>query len=78
MVTLDLDDALIADYERAAADHGRSLENELRGALAAMRPRRRLNGAELIALSERLRAGTPPAAVASDSTLLIREDRDSR
>jgi plasmid stability protein len=74
----NLDDALIADYKRAAADHGRSLESELRHALAAQRPRKRLSPAELIALSEALRANTPAAAVAADSTLLIREDRDSR
>jgi antitoxin FitA len=74
----NLDDALIADYKRAAADHGRSLEHELRHALAAMRPKRQLNRDELIALSERLRADTPPASAAVDSTPLIREDRDSR
>ncbi|MBN8807342.1 MAG: hypothetical protein J0I47_03765 [Sphingomonas sp.] len=74
----NLDDGLIADYKQAAASHGRSLEAELREALATMRPRPRLSKAELIALSERLRANTPLAAAASDSTLLIREDRDSR
>lgn len=74
----NLDDALIADYKLAAVAHGRSLENELRDALAAMRPRQKLMGADLIAWSERLRAGTPASAAAIDSTMLIRDDRDTR
>ena len=77
-ITIDLDDALIEDYRRAAADHGRSLEAELRSALAAARPRRRLSKEELLALSDRLLAMTPPSAAAVDSTALIREDRDER
>lgn len=74
----NLDDALIADYKRVAADNGRSLEAELRDALAAMRPRRRMSKSELVALSNRLCALTPETAAAVDSTLLIREDRDAR
>lgn len=74
----NLDDALIADYKKAAADKGGSLEAELRDALAAMRPRERKTKEELLALSERLCALTPASAAAVDSTLLIREDRESR
>lgn len=72
----NLDDALIADYKRAAAEHGRSLETELRDALAAMRPRKRLMGAEFIAMSERLRAGTSNRPGSVEGWELIREDRD--
>ena len=72
----NLDDALIADYKRAAAEHGRSLETELREALAAMRPRKRLMGAAFIAMSERLRAGTSNKAGSIEGWKLIREDRD--
>ena len=43
-----------------------------------MRPRQKLLGADLIAFSERLRTGTPAEAIATDSTALIREDRDAR
>jgi plasmid stability protein len=74
----NLDDSIIADYKQAAADRGRSLEAELRDALAVMRPKRLLSKDELIALSQTLRADTPPSAAAMDSTALIRADRDAR
>lgn len=74
----NLDDGLIADYKRVAADRGRSLEAELRDALANMRPRSRKSKEELLALSRMLCADTPASAAAIDSTLLIREDRDER
>lgn len=72
----NLDDALIADYKRAAVDHGRSLEAELRAALAAGRPRKRPSPAELIALSETLRAQTGKKVGSVEGWQLIREDRD--
>ena len=74
----NLDDALIADFKQAAVRNGRSLEAELRDALAAARPRRRLTTEEKFALSRALTALTPPEARLMDSTPLIREDRDSR
>ena len=74
----NLDDAVIADYRRAAASKGRSLEAELREALAQARPKMRLSKEELIALSERLRALTPASAAAVDSTPYIRQMRDER
>lgn len=73
-----LDDALLSDYRLAADRNGRSLEAELREALAQARPRLRLSADELRALSARLRGETPASAVAIDSTDLIREDRDMR
>lgn len=72
----NLDDALIADYKRAAADHGRSLEAELREVLSAMRPRHRPSAAELMALSEKIRSGTANTAGSDEGWQLIREDRD--
>jgi plasmid stability protein len=74
----NLDDAVVADYKQAAAERGRSLEAELRDALTAARPRRRLSKVELVALSERLRGATPLSATKVDSTDLIRADRDAR
>jgi len=74
----NLDDEVIAAYKAAATRHGRSLEAELREALATMQPRARLAGGDLIALSESLRVGTPAKAATIDSTSLIREDRDAR
>ena len=74
----NLDDGLIEDFRQYAADRGRSLEAELRDALAAMRPKRRLSGDELIALAHRLWAEVPDRAAMSDSTAAIRQDRDSR
>nr|WP_255586578.1 hypothetical protein [Hephaestia mangrovi] len=73
-----MDDAVVADYKQAAAEHGRSLEAELRDVLTNARPKRRLSKAELIALSERLRAATPLSSAKIDSTDLIRADRDAR
>ena len=73
----NLDDDVIADYRRHAADRGRSLEAELRDALTAGRPKRRLSAAEKLALSARMRALTPPAAAVVDSTAFIREERDA-
>lgn len=74
----DLDDALIADYKLAAARHGRSLAAELRDGLARSRPTRRLVGSELIDTIHRLWELNPDRELMSDSTLLIREDRDAR
>lgn len=78
MLIRNLDDDLIADYKRSAQDNGRSLEAELRDVLASMRPKKQLDRDELISLSQRLRALTPPAAAAVDSTRLIRAERDAR
>lgn len=72
----NLDDELLDDYRRAAKDRGRSLEAELRDALARARPKRRLSREELIALSLSLQALTPADVVPSDSTPMIREMRD--
>ena len=74
----DLDDAVIADFKQLASHNGRSLEAELRDVLSEHRPKRRLSVEERIALSERLRAFTPPNARLHDSTPGIRADRDSR
>ena len=73
----NLEDALIADYRVAAARAGRSLEAELRDALARARPDIRPSASELKALSAELRAMTP-AVAQTDSTTLIRHDRDKR
>lgn len=72
----DLDDALLDDYRRVADNMGHSLEAELREALVRSRPKRRLSRDELVSLSRRLRAMTPPDAREIDSTPIIREARD--
>lgn len=78
-VTLTLDEALVEDFARVAADRGRSLEAELRDALAAARPQHPKDSAALLRLSDAALAMTPPdgPSVSSDSTLLIRWDRDT-
>lgn len=69
----NLDDGVVTALKRRAERHGRSLEQELRDILSrAARPSRE----ELLAETLRIRAMTP--GVLSDSTELIREDRDSR
>ena len=74
----NLDDAVIADFKHAATRNGRSLEAELRAALAAARPKPRLTTEEKLAIIAKLHAMTPPSASAVDSTQYIREERDSR
>ncbi|UVO52250.1 hypothetical protein M0208_17670 [Sphingomonas sp. SUN019] len=74
----NLDDALLTDYRRAAKNNGRSLEAELRAALAQGRPKNRPSVEELAELSQRLWAMTPESAAVVDSTSYIRSMRDDR
>ena len=70
-----LDDGVVAALKRRARLKGRSLEQELREiltAVAALTPAQRLTRAD------RIRAMTPGQISQSDSTDLIREDRDAR
>ena len=71
----NLDDKLIDAYRAAAERNARSLEAELRDALARTRPR---SPAERDLLQDRarsLRAMTPDVAQ-TPATTLVREDRD--
>jgi plasmid stability protein len=70
-------DETLADYRSAAAAKGRSLEAELRDLIERNRPAREKDSAALMALSERLRAGTPASAASVDSTEYIRWARDT-
>ncbi len=74
----NLDDGLLTEYRRAAKDNARSLEAELRDALARARPKTRLSRDELMSLSQRLWAMTPESAAGIDSTPYIRATRDAR
>jgi plasmid stability protein len=71
----NLEQELLDDYRRAARSNGRSLEAELRMALERMRPRQPKSKEELIALSRRLRAMTPPGPQ-TPSEDIIRAHRD--
>ena len=74
----NLDDAIIAAYRQAASSNGRSLEAELREGLTRGRPAAHKDPEALGRLSRELRAMTPPEGPdTSDSTLLIRWDRDT-
>lgn len=72
----NLDDDVIAEYKRAAADHGRSLEAELREALRSASPRRQRDRDDLVALSQRLRESSISPPGAKEGWILVREDRD--
>ena len=75
VIVRNLDDGVVAALKRRAQLHGQSLEQELRDILsAAVRPAPR----ERVAIAERIRAMTPPAIEHTDSTELIRQDRDRR
>ena len=72
----NLDDDLIADYRAAAVRNNRSLEAEVREALKALRPKKRLSRDELIAKLDEIRAMTPPGVKQTPAEQLVREDRD--
>ena len=69
----NLPDQVVGAFKRRAREHGVSLEQELRDVLtAAARP-----VADRVDVAARLRTMTLPGPQ-SDSTQLIREDRDRR
>ena len=70
----NLDDQVVTALRRKAELHGHSLEQELRIALTAAV---RLGPEERVALSRRIRAMTPTVK-RTDSTDIIRQDRDTR
>lgn len=72
VIVRNLDDKIIAALKAKAELHGHSLERELRAILAgAAKP----NADERLTLADRIRAMTPKRRQ-TDSTLLIRKDRD--
>lgn len=78
VVTIDLDPAIVAGFERVAGEQGRTLEAELRALIEANSPHRMKDCAALLRLSDEALAMTPPDGPdGSDSTLLIRWDRDT-
>lgn len=64
-------------YRELAKAHGRSLEAELRAVIEAGVPQPVKDPARLLAMSAAARARTIRVAEPSDSTDLIREDRDT-
>lgn len=73
VVIRNLDDAIINQFRTKAELNNRSLEAELRDALAAQAP---LTPEQKLALIEKVASMSPPRL--DDSTDLIRQDRDSR
>jgi plasmid stability protein len=71
----NLDEQVVTALRRKAELHGRSLEQELRVALAAAA---RLTNEERVALARRVGDMTPPQVAQTDSAELIRQDRDTR
>lgn len=72
VIIRNLEDEMIVALKAKAALHGHSLEQELRKILAeAAKPRPE----ERMALADQVRAMTPRKRQ-SDSTALVREDRD--
>ena len=70
----NLDDDVVARLKSRAADHGRSLEAELRMLLSEASNRPSLQ--EFRARAEQIAAMTPRDRPQTDSVLLLREDRD--
>jgi len=72
VIVRNLDNRIITALKAKAAAHGQSLEQELRTILAnAALP----NTEDKLALADRIR-GLTPKRTQTDSTALIREDRD--
>ena len=71
----NLDDQVVTALRRKAELHGHSLEQELRLTLTAAA---RLTPEERVALARRIRSLPPTDVEQSDSTELIRQDRDTR
>ncbi len=74
VIVRNLNDHVIASLKAKATAHGHSLEQELREILARESGLDRL---EKAALADRIRAMTP-GELTTDSTDLIRQDRDRR
>jgi plasmid stability protein len=72
-----LGDQTLEAYRATARAKGRSLEAELREVIEMHRPLPQKGSEELLRLSARLRAMASPENPKSDSTLLIRWDRDT-
>ena len=70
----NLDDGVVERLKSKAKDNGRSLEAELREILST--EARRASTKEWLAEADRITAMTPKDRPQTDSTILIREDRD--
>lgn len=75
VIVRNLDDQVVATLKRKAELHGCSLEQELRNILSAAAT---LTKEERFAIAKRISEMTPANVKQTDSTLLIREDRDTR
>ena len=72
----NLDDELLADFRDAAKRNQRSLEAELRDALERVRPVSARRRRELLEISRKIRAMTPPGVKQTPAETLVREDRE--
>jgi len=72
VIVRNLDEKIIAALKAKAELHGHSLERELRAILAGAA---KADADERLALADRIRGMTPKRRQ-TDSTRLIREDRD--
>jgi plasmid stability protein len=75
VIVRNLEERVVRSSRARAALRGRSLEQQLREILTDAA---RLAPGEKVELSRRARAMTPPGLAQSDSTTLIRQDRDNR
>ncbi len=73
IVVRNLDERVVAALKARAALQGKSLEQTVREILAAAA---RPGAEERLALADEIRAMTPAGARGSDSTRLVREDRE--
>jgi plasmid stability protein len=74
VIIRNLDDAVLERHRERARERGHSLEQELRELLTRAAP---LSVEEKLAVSDRIRAMTPPGSRPKGEDL-IRKDRDTR
>jgi hypothetical protein len=74
-----ISDETLESYRALARERGTSLEAELRDLIDARRPLVKKPAAQLRQLSDKALALTAPdAPLGSDSTMMVREDRDTQ
>ena len=74
-VTIDIDSEMLKALARRAERHGHSISDEVREIILAT-VRKRLDAEAFVRRAEEIAAMTPKGVRQTDSTLLVREDRE--
>ncbi len=76
-ITIELDEAAVAELRRMAEIHGRSIDEEAQAIVTErVGHRPKMSPKDSLRRAREIRAMTPKGVVQTDSVALIREDRD--